>query len=103
MNHHGTRDRHNSLDGSLSMTILMMTTNPSKPGNLLEDIQMLNKSFTGERTSIIREKFGRNNTMITTVGHKSCLGIQGSLHELYVNIVRGMINKNTSTTILVFI
>ena len=36
MEHHGARDAHDCLDGSLGMAVVMVSSGPSKPHDLAE-------------------------------------------------------------------
>jgi hypothetical protein len=48
MNHHGSSDRHDCLDGTLAYSVVMMGTDSSETDRLVELVEMVTEGLRGE-------------------------------------------------------
>ena len=86
MKHGSASHRHDSLDGPLSNTVLMMGTNTSKVGCLAEGEKILGKGRRSEDRRVVRHILRDNNTHIRKdplklrFGSKRLMRVEANVH-----------------------
>jgi hypothetical protein len=98
---HGSGDCHDCLNGTLGMSILMMSADTSKSDNLAEGGQVSLEPAGCERGSIVRQERLRHDATITAhelifTKSNECLMCVEMCLELDVDELRGMINEDAS-------
>ena len=102
MQHHSPGYGHDSADGSLSFSVVVVGTNSSKLADLTELAKFFSVLLAGEGGTIVREVGLGYNSFTGTVVFKSLLGFEGLMGsqqslEVDKDIVGGGVHKDASS------